>query len=164
MVLSHSTAALLCLGDVPRSILSGDGGGGLYSVLCVFVFFPPEMICFWQLVMLPAYFVLEAVFCVRPVNGPFCRFAPAFPPPPLPRVTPTAPDVTQCLGLSLLSSIANTLGPASPGGVDGGERGNGGGGGGGVAASLGCLSEDERVVKELQGAQVITTGTSFPVY
>ncbi|CAN0303287.1 unnamed protein product, partial [Ectocarpus sp. 4 AP-2014] len=73
-----------------------------------------------------------------------------------------APDVTQCLGVSLLSSIVNTLGAASPGGMDGGERGNGGGGGsGGVAASLGCLSEDERVVKELQGAQTRTALLGF---
>ncbi|CAM9462903.1 unnamed protein product, partial [Ectocarpus fasciculatus] len=71
-----------------------------------------------------------------------------------------APDVTQCLGLSLLSSIVNTLGPASPGGMDGGERGIGGGSGG-VAASLGCLSEDERVVKELQGAQTRTALLGF---
>lgn len=69
--------------------------------------------------------------------------------------------MTQCLALSLLSSIVKTLGPAGPSGAafnerrDGGSgRGTVGVGVGGRGASLGGLSEDERLMKELQGSQV----------
>ncbi|CAM9536402.1 unnamed protein product [Pylaiella littoralis] len=60
------------------------------------------------------------------------------------------PSMTQCLGLSLLSSIVATLGPAGPSSsVD--ERG-GSRGGGGLAIS-GSRSTDEVLMKELQGCQ-----------
>lgn len=68
--------------------------------------------------------------------------------------------MTQCLGLSLLSSIVATLGPTGPSSAvnerDGGSGGGGGGGnlvGGGVAA-FGSRSKDEVLMKELQGCQV----------
>lgn len=71
--------------------------------------------------------------------------------------------MTQCLGLSVLSSIVATLGPSSssssgpPSGAD--ERSGGGsvGGVGGGGGSIGCLGEDDKLMKELQGAQVQTS-------
>lgn len=53
------------------------------------------------------------------------------------------PSMTQCLGLSLLSSIVATLG------VDSSSGDGGGAGGGGMAGS-----SDDKHMKELQGLQV----------
>lgn len=81
----------------------------------------------------------------------------------------TGPSITQCLGLSVLSSIVATLGPSpasSSSGPSGGadERNGGGGGGLGGRGSIGCLSEDEKLMKELQGAQVAATRTRLYIY
>ncbi|CAM9255832.1 unnamed protein product [Scytosiphon promiscuus] len=74
------------------------------------------------------------------------------------------PSMTQCLALSLLSSIVKTLGPAGAASAAVNERREGGtvgAGVGGRGASLGGLSEDERVMKELQGSQTRTALLGF---
>ena len=60
--------------------------------------------------------------------------------------------MTQCLGLSLLSSIVATLG------VDSSSRDGGGGGGGGRAGS-----SDDKHTKELQGLQVMLVAVELRV-
>lgn len=55
--------------------------------------------------------------------------------------------MTQCLGLSLLTSIVATLGRAGPSSAVDGREGGGGG-------TLGSRSKDEVLMKELQGCQV----------
>lgn len=62
--------------------------------------------------------------------------------------------MTQCLGLSLLSSIVATLGvgPVS--------RGGSGGGAGSVIAGV-VGSSDEKHIKELQGSQASSKGVAL---
>ena len=109
-------------------VVGGDGSGYLNTRV---------LWSFYLIQLYDVFLLAVSVVCLLCVQARFVwfglsmdlsTFRASF--PPLPRITPAAPDVTDCLGLSLLSSIVNTLGPASPGGMDGGERGNGGGGGG----------------------------------
>ncbi|CAN0326371.1 unnamed protein product, partial [Hapterophycus canaliculatus] len=81
--------------------------------------------------------------------------------------TKLGPSMTQCLALSLLSSIIKTLGPAGPSSAAVNERRDGSSGtvgvgvGGRGGGSLGGLSEDERLMKELQGSQTRTALLGF---
>eukprot|EP00903_Cladosiphon_okamuranus_P015217 g14064.t2 len=72
------------------------------------------------------------------------------------------PSMTQCLGLSALSSIVATLGPSSrPSSGADERRGGVGGGAGSIGMGIGCLSEDEKLMKELQGTQTRTALLGF---